>query len=372
MKIKRLSLALAGAALAAAALAGHALSQDAAPAAGFTALPGDSAISPERLKAATDPFFDPEAEPAIGETRALLVMRGGKLIAERYALGFGPDSRFLSWSVAKTVTGLLVGIMAGDGRLALDDPAPIAAWRQPGDPRGAITLRQLMQMRAGLDHVELGQPREQADGLRMLVGPGAQDQAGYALAKPLVHAPGSRFTYSSGNSTILSAMVADLLTPSRHPQVRRDAMARFIAARLTGPAGMKSLVADYDAAGTMLGGMMMHMTARDYAKIGELLRNRGLVGDRRVVAERWIDFMTRPSPANPAYGGQIWLNRGGGPTELFPGEARPGIYGAVGYRGQYVLVAPEQRLTIVRLGLTDEEDMPALRSAMAALIRAMP
>ncbi len=148
MKIKRLSLCAVGA-LAALALAGHAFSQDARPDRGFSEVAGDATISPERLRAATDPFFDAAASPSIGETRALLILRDGKIVAERYAPGFGPDTRFLSWSIAKTVTGLLVGIMVGDGRLALDDPAPVAAWRQPGDPRAAITLRMLMQMRSG-------------------------------------------------------------------------------------------------------------------------------------------------------------------------------------------------------------------------------
>jgi len=372
MKIKSLSLALAGGA-ALLVLGGHALSRDeASGAADYALLRHDAAIGPEALRAAIDPLFDNAATPAIGETRALLVLHDGKLIAERYAPGFGPQTRMLSWSLAKTVTGLLVGIMVGDGRLALDDPAPVAAWRQPGDPRAAITLRHLMQMRAGLAHVELGQPREKADALRMLVGSGAADQAGYAQAKPLVHTPGARFNYSSATSTILSAIVTDLLTPSRDPAVRREAMAQFMKARLIDPVGLTSLFAEYDAAGTMLGGTMLHMTARDYAKIGELLRNRGRAGGVQLVPERWIAFMTSSSPANPAYGGQLWLNRVGRPNDLFPGEAPASLFGAVGYGGQYILVSPEQRLTIVRLGLTSEADVPALRHALARLVRAIP
>ncbi len=376
MKIKSLShrtLALIAAGSAAVlALAGHALSQDAPPRPGFTALTGDAAISPAELKRATDPFFEATLSPALGETRALVILHDGKVIAERYAPGFGPDTRLLSWSVAKTVTALLVGIMAGDGRLALDDPAPVAAWRQPGDPRAAITLRELMQMRSGLQHVELGEPREKADSLRMLVGPGAPDQAGYAQAKPLVHPPGSNFTYSSATTMLLSGIVTDLLTPVKDPQARHDAMAHFIEARLAGPLGLRSLVAEYDESGTMLGGAMIHMSARDYAKIGELLRNRGRVGDRQIVPERWIDFMLSPSPTNAAYGGQIWLNRASDHSDLFPGEARPGVFGAVGYRGQYVIVAPEQKLTVVRMGNTNEPEIAELRHALARLVQAMP
>lgn len=370
MKIKSLSLFGAGA-LALVALAGHAISQEAPAPEGFTALPGDGALSPDRLRALTDPFFDPEQEPATGETRALLILRDGKIVAERYAPGYGPNTRMLGWSVSKTITALLVGIMVGDGRLALDDPAPVAAWRQPGDPRAAITLRQLMQMRSGLAHVELAEPRERADSLRMLVGPGAPDQAGYAQAKPLIDQPGEVFRYSTATSMVLSGIVTDRLTPLKAPQARRDAMAAFIAARLAGPLGLDSLFAEYDEAGTMLGGAMIHMTARDYAKIGELLRLRGRAGDRQLVPERWIDFMTASSPANPAYGGQLWLNRGGGPSELFPGEASARIFGAVGYRGQYVLVSRAARLTVVRLGSSTEEDVPELRHALARLMQGL-
>ncbi len=148
-------------------------------------------------------------------------------------------------------------------------------------------------------------------------------------------------------------------------------MAQFIQARLAGPLGLRSLFAEYDASGNMLGGTTLHMTARDYGRVGELLRNRGRVGDLQLVPERWIGFMTSPSPANPAYGGQLWLNRGGHPSELFPGEASANIYAAVGYRGQYVIVVPGSRLTVVRLGITNEGDMPALRHALAGLVRAL-
>ena len=365
MKIKSLCLILVGTA-AMLALGGHALSQGAAPPSGYVVLRPEAAL----LKDAIDPLFDGATGPAIGETRALLVLRDGQVIAERYAPGFGPDTRMLSWSLAKTVTGMLVGIMEGDGRVALDDPAPVAAWRQPGDPRAAITLRELMQMRSGLAHVEQAPDKEKSDSLRMLVGPGAPDQAGYAEAKPLVHPAGSTFVYSSATTMILSSIATNLLTQSRDSEVRREAMTQFIKTRLAGPVGLSSLVAEYDESGTMLGGAMMHMTARDYARIGELLRNRGRVGERQIVPEQWIDFMTSPSPANAAYGGQLWLNRPGRPSDLFPGEAPASIFGAVGYRGQFVIVSPAQRLTIVRLGVTNEEDMPALRHVMARLVQA--
>lgn len=331
-------------------------------------------VSADAVREAIDPLFDSEA--GLGETRALLVLRRGEVIAERYAPGYGPESRFLSWSVAKTVTGLLAGIMVSDGRLALDDPAPVAAWHQPGDPRAAITLRELMQMRSGLQNQEVWQPAARTDALDMLVGEGARDQAAFAAAKPLVHSPGQQFAYSSASSMILAGIMTDQLTNSRDPQARRDAMARFIAARLSGPLGLTSLAPEYDESGTLLGAAMMHMSARDYARIGEFIRRRGQVGGqvsgRQLVPEAWFRVMTAPSPANPAYGAQIWLNRPSAQSVLFPGEALPTLMGAVGHRGQYVLISPEQGLVVVRLGVTRDEEIGALRGAMARLVRRFP
>jgi len=358
---------LAGTAL----LAGPSASQQ-APAARYAVLAESPGVSREALRAAIDPLFDAAAEPATGETRALIVMRRGEIIAERYAPGYGPRSRFQSWSIAKTVTGLLAGIMVSDGRLALDDPAPVRAWHQPGDPRGAITLRQLLQMRSGLRHEEQWQPAARNDTLDMLVGEGARDQAAFAIGKPLVQTPGGQFTYSSATSMILTGIMTDQLTASRTPQARRDAMARFIAARFTGPLGLASFTPEYDESGTLLGATMMHMTARDYARLGEFICRRGNHEGRQIISDKWFDLMTAPSPANPAFGMHIWLNRASGQTMLFPGEALPTLMAAAGHRGQYVLISPEQGLVIVRLGITRDDEMDALRAAMARLVQRFP
>src|SRR3546814_2966448 len=108
----------------------------------------------------------------------------------------------------------------------------------------------------------------------MLFTDGAQDMAAYAEAKPLAHAPGSAFSYSTGSTTILSELMAQMLTNSRDPDARQRAMQTFIDGRLKAPARLKSLTVEYDPAGTMIGGSFLHMTARDYARFGELLRNR--------------------------------------------------------------------------------------------------
>lgn len=351
------------------ALAGTAPAADEGPIVRYA---GDSAVSAANLHNVVEPLFDEDPAEPLGRTRAVLVLHDGKIVAERYAPGFGPDSKLLSWSVAKTVTAVLVGIMVSDGRLALDGPVPVPAWRQGADPRGDITLRQMLNMASGIAHKEKEGPLEETDALRMLVGDGAPDMARYAESRPLARRPGTAFHYDSATTLILCDMMTRLLTDSEAPRDRRDAMMRFVEQRLIDQVGLASLVPEFDARGTMIGGALMHMTARDYAKLGELLRNRGRVGGRQVISDRWVRFMTTPSPENAGYGGHVWLNRPGAERALFPGRAYASVFGATGLQGQYVIVSPRQGLTLVRLGVTSDEEMPALKTALARIVERFP
>lgn len=331
----------------------------------------DAVVGTSALRGAIDPLFD---DDMMGQTRALLVMRDGRIVAERYAPGFGPDTKLLSWSMAKSVTAVLVGLMVADGRLALDSPLPVPAWSQPGDPRGRITLRQLLTMSSGLDHVEDGEPVTDGDTVRMLFLDGAQDMAAFAEAKPLAHPPGDRFAYSTGSTLILADLMTRMLTNSADPDARRRAMQMFIDGRLKAPGGLPSLTVEYDAAGTMIGGSILHMTARDYGRFGELLRRRGRTpGGHQILPEKWIDLMTAPSARNPAYGLHLWLNRESAESALMPGQAPASLFGCVGHNGQYILVSPSQRLTVVRIGMSPEkEQRRAVRSALAKLVGLFP
>ncbi len=331
----------------------------------------DAVVGENALRGAIDPLFE---DDAMGDTRALLVMRDGEVIAERYAPGFGPDTKLLSWSIAKSVTAVLVGLMVSDGRLALDAPVPVAAWSQPGDPRGRITLRQLLQMTSGLDHVEDGEPITDGDTVRMLFMGGAQDMRAYAESKPLANTPGVTFSYSTGSSIILSDLMTRMLTNSSDPDVRRRAMQMFIDGRLKAPGNLPSLTPEYDATGTMIGGSVMHMTARDYGRFGELLRRQGRSPNgHQILPEKWVDFMRAPSRRNPAYGAHLWLNRASEDSALMPGQAPESLFGCVGHNGQYILVSPSQRLTVVRIGMSPEkEQRVAVKTALAKLVGMFP
>ena len=177
----------------------------------------------------------------------------GRLVFERYD-GLLPqwdkpgkpvvrDTPLLSWSVAKSVLHAVVGLLVADGRLVLDDPAPVPAWQAPGDPRRSITLQHLLEIRDGLGFVEEYEDAESSDVLQMLFGAGRQDMAAFAADRPLAAPPGTRFNYSSGTSNIISGIVARTLGPGQPYR-------RFLADRLFAPLGMTSATTTFDAAGS--------------------------------------------------------------------------------------------------------------------------
>ncbi|MGQ7830285.1 serine hydrolase domain-containing protein [Altererythrobacter sp. Z27] len=345
------------------------LSEDA-----LAAVTADAGAPTNELASEVDDLFTREG---LGETRALVVMQNGKLAAERYAPGYGPDTRFVSWSMAKTVTAVMIGMLVADGRLRLDERAPVELWHRPGDARGEITLRQLLQMRSGLRHTEAGDPPYESSEVRMLFLDGRDDMARWAEEQPLEAEPGAKFEYSSNTSVILADIAARALTDSEDPEIRRRAVADFLEARLFAPLGMTSMVPEFDASGTLIGGSLIHGTARDWARLGEFLRRKGTgPGGEQLVPSRWVEQMVTPSPRSPQYGFQTWLNRPlDDPEEehpLFPDRAPASLFSLIGHMGQYVIVSPQQRLTVVRLGHSNTEERIAMLQQLADVIELYP
>ncbi|MGB5077118.1 MAG: serine hydrolase, partial [Sphingorhabdus sp.] len=290
---------------------------------GTQSIVADAAVSRKALAAAIDPLFE---DPALSETRAVVIMHRGRVIAERYAPGYGRNTRLISWSMAKSVTATLIGMMVADGRLALDEPAPVPEWQSPGDERSKITLRHLLHMSSGLDHTETAEGQIEifdADTPRMLFLDGREDISRYAESRPLEASPGKKFEYSSATSNILVDIMTRSLTESKNPAIRRDAMLEYARGRLFEPLGMESAFPEFDRNGTMLGGSMIYATARDWARFGEFLRNNGSVRGAQLLPRSWTRFMTTPSKTDSSYGGHIWLNRTrneGRDQVLFPDE----------------------------------------------------
>lgn len=342
---------------------------------GVVEIADDAVVGKRRLAQAIAPFFE---DPALAETRALVVMQGGRVIAERYAPGYGPETRLISWSMAKSVTATLVGLMVADGRLALDEPAPVPEWQTPRDGRTKITLRHLLHMSSGLDHTEIAEGDIEifdADTPRMLFLDGRENVARYAETRPLEAEPGKKFEYSSATSNILADIMTRSLTDSKDPEMRRDAMLEYARGRLFEPLGMTSAFIEFDRSGSMLGGSIIHATARDWAKFGEFLRNNGSVRAAQLLPTSWTRFMKTPSRNDSSYGGHIWLNRTrneGRDQVLFPGKAPSDVFAATGHLGQYVMVSPQHRLTIVRLGKTQDDQLGPIKDQLAKLISIFP
>ncbi|OYY70365.1 serine hydrolase [Sphingomonas sp. 28-63-12] len=306
------------------------------------------------------PLFTPDQ----AEARAALLIEDGRVIAKHYAPGYSDANRFISWSMAKTITAMLVGELVTDGKLQLDAPAPIAEWQKPGDPRGKITLRQLLNMASGLDHTEVGEPVEKSDTNQVLFVTGTQGMAARAIGQPLEAKPGEKFEYSSLTTIILSEIITRTLTDSRDPRVRAKAYRDFEYARLFTPIGVTTAFPEFDGAGTQIGGSLIHMSLDDFGRIGGLLLDGKAPDGTQVIAPDWLAFMKSPSPTNAEYGGQTWLNLPGGADgtpSLFPDKGPANLVSMNGHLGQYVMAfdgngtdAKVHHYVLVRLGKTQD------------------
>ena len=358
----RLRLLILSAALAPALAGCHRKASD-DPASPITVSPSLPKAQRARVRASIDALF---ADPDAGETRAVVLLQGGRVVGERYAEGVSAQAPQPGGSLSKCVTGLLVGLLVSDGRLRLDAPAAVPAWRRAGDPRGAITPRMLLQMRSGLRHQELG---EDGDAARMLQGEGRSDVAAYAEGEPVIAPAGQRSNYSSADTVVLSDVVARTLTSSDVPTERRQTVFDYLRTRLLVPARMASMVVGFDPRGTMIGATAMKATPRDWGNVGELLRNNGAVKGAQLLPRGWIAFMRRASPADPEMGAQLWLDHR---NTLLPGRAPPGVFACAGAGGQFVIVSPAQRATLVRMGASGDGGSGVLSRRLANILRALP
>ncbi len=232
-----------------------------------------------------DPMFANDGG-LLGVTFAVLAVHHGRLVFERYAgeLAYfdrppepvDADSRLISWSMAKSMLHAVVGMLVAEGRLNPDAPADVPEWSAPGDPRGAITLRQMLAMRDGLAWAEVYDDFSGSDVIDMLYGSGQSDVAHFAADRPLAVPPGSRFNYSSGTSNLISRMVARAVGSE-------EAYRAFLSDRLFGPIGMASAQPEFDPAGTWIASSNVMATARDYARFGLLYLRDGVWDGTRLL-----------------------------------------------------------------------------------------
>lgn len=336
------------------------------------AVGADTTVDLEVARTACDAAFaDEEAH-----TAAFLALHRGEVIAERYGAGADRDMPLESWSMGKTVTAMLIGILVGDGLLDLDAPAPVAEWRGPGDPRGSITLRHLMQMSSGLRCSGRQDPRETWErGVPDHLYPyhEAIDVCDFMVSRPLEHPPGTVGRYRNSDPLTLAAIVRRTVEAQGAEYLSWPQRVLFDRIGIRDHVLETDLFGNFVLCGFDLG------TARGWAKLGQLYLQDGVWEGKRILPAGWVDFVTTPAPAweAAAYGGQLWLNRGGAEPEL-PEDA----YWFQGVASQRTLVIPSRDVVVVRLGhmrsrrgLTLDDEGPAehtMRQATRRILRAVP
>lgn len=330
-----------------------------------------------RVSSALGELFDHGTVPPDGSgiSLATVVVHRGHIVAERY--GTQPDSVFgpggavdeattlVSWSMAKSITHALVGMLVAEGRMDPGARAAVAEWVD--DDRSSITLRDLLRMRDGLHFVEDYVADESgavvSHVIDMLFGDGASDVASYARSRPLAHAPGSVWSYSSGTTNIISSLVAEVLDADS--STRAESMRSFIVDRLLGPLGMASAVPRFDDAGTFIGSSYVYATARDFARFGYLYLRGGEWDGREVLPRSWVDSAFDMHAVDPdsghGYSHQWWLWKG-----------RADAAAALGYEGQRTIVDTSRDLVVVHLGKWGADTAPRLDGLLNQIVESFP
>jgi CubicO group peptidase (beta-lactamase class C family) len=299
-----------------------------------------------------------------GTSYAVAVVHRGRLLAERYGgelehwdRPFEPvvaSTRLLSWSMAKSILHAAVGMMVGEGRLAVDARAPVPEWDDPADARHGITLEHLLDMRDGLAWAEVYEADGRSDVVEMLFGSGQADMAAFAARSPVAHPPDTVFNYSSGTSNIVSGIVAREVGAG-------EPYERFLRERLFAPLGMRSAKARFDDAGVFIGSSMVYATAQDFLRFGLLYLRDGVWEGRRLLPEGWVDHGRRIrsyDPPEDRWYGAHWWSVG---DDL-------GTFWASGYEGQSIMCCPPLDLLAVRLGKSAGDDHTATLAAWRAAL----
>lgn len=290
-------------------------------------------------------------------TRAVVVVYDGKIVGEQYAPGFDKSTVMLGWSVSKSLISALIGILVKEGKLNPNAPAPVPEWK--GTPKEQIKLKDLLQQSSGLAFDE--DYASPSDVTNMLFKQG--DMAAFTARHDLKYQPGTVFSYSSGNSNILSRIIRQTVGKERYAAFPYEALFHKI--------NMYSAVLEPDASGTYIGSSYSYATARDFARFGLLYYNKGRWKDEQILTEDWVKETVTPCAANKQqrYGYQFWLNgfdeKHSG-QRLFP-DVPADMFYAVGFGGQYIFIIPSKKLVVVRNGLHEIDENKFLKEVIQSI-----
>jgi len=320
--------------------------------------PAPALTNPAKLDEALQYAFDEPDSSNERRTRAALVIHNGRIIAEQYSKGITQDTPLGGYSMTKSVTNALVGILVKQGKLDVMQPAPVPEWKGARDPRQKITLDQLMRMSSGLDFNE-DYDDFTSDVVTMLYR--KANAGAFAANKSLRADPDGEWYYSSGTTNIISRIVRDTLEVDvlqvwSHGDIpyNIENYWNFPRKELFEKIGMHTTTMEPDAYGTFVGSSFMYATARDWARFGMLYLNDGVWNGERILPEGWVKYSTTPTPKAPKgeYGAQFWLNAGApeNPADRELKDVPRDAYMMSGYEGQSVIIIPSRQLVIVRLG----------------------
>lgn len=301
------------------------------------------------------------------QSRAVLVVWRDRIVAERYGPQIQRHSPLIGWSMSKSVTGALIGLAVSRGLLKAKDPVLHPVWSKAEDPRRAITVEHLLHMRSGLAFDEsYGLPPSDVTRLLFL----ETDPAAFAADRPLVHAPGSHFAYSTATSKLLAWVLL-----KAHGGRLRDSL-RFPREALFGPLGMKTAVMEPAPNGLLMGGSFVWASARDWARFGLLYLHDGVWEGRRLLPEGWVQDSFRPAPSTTEknYGVQCWLNgatNGPPPSRPYPSLPEDCVF-FQGHEGQQIALIPSRDLLVLRLGATHPSNRWDRGAFTTAVLRCFP
>ena len=298
----------------------------------------------------------------VGNTTALVAVHNGRIVREMYGPGVDQESTLISWSIAKTITQALVGMAVADGLLSLDQDNLFPEWKD--DDRSGITLRHLLNMASGLEWREDYVDDASSDVIDMLFGDNefSGDHASFAIAKHLESAPGSKYSYSSGTTNIITRLLATAIGEAPGSSA---AMHAFMQSRLFDPLGMTSAKPRFDASGNFVGSSYVYATARDFARFGQMYLNQGMCNGREILSSDWVRFagtkFAHDHENGFDYGGHMWIS---------PDDENSML--CLGYQGQHIWISPRRNLVLVRLGVTDASVAPNLHAELLRIVRAFP
>ena len=273
-------------------------------------------------------------------TDALLVMRDGQVVFEQYAAPTTADTPHLTWSISKSVLATMLGVAFAEQRFRLDDP--VARFYPPMQAHPDVRIADLLHWASGLDWQEDYEYAPlKSSVVAMLYTRGRADMAGFTAAHAAATAPGERFLYSSGDSNLLAAALRQMVGAENYADYPWTALFQ--------PLGIERAVWERDAQGTLVGSSYLYMTARELARIGQLMLDEGRWQGRQLLPAQWVAFNRTPfdkaaaEPGEPLPGGHWWLNS----ASAWP-DAPTDTFAALGHWGQALYVLPQEKLVVVR------------------------